>query len=387
MAEKGIVQQFRSFGYEPPKSQNDIRDLIVRAQKEGHKFRHDAPPQKVHILEKRDGEGNDVGGGAGIGNVPGYLDTHGTIMTDTCYDACIPDLIQKGFLCDSHGAAYNYAYANSSVIGYFDKAKGGSTGLEIEWTFHSAQANPKAQENRFQLLEREQAGKTCGMSIGFMFGNPITGARGWTFSPDEDQPEGIDYIVITPQHYETEIYKWSKPQFAAQNLARAQSMWCVIILLNCWVFEVSTTLIPSNEASDVQQTRDNRGRFVPKVTTGIRARLERLSLDSLSQINDTITMAQKTEVRAGAKLSKDSHEALSAHLDKLDDKLDKMEDHHDDGLKLTRDLKKDSKEMRKRIDDMRKRDDDDDDKKDDDKKDDDKRSAIDAIINKLEGLK
>lgn len=387
MAEKGIVQQFRSFGYDVPKSQKDIRELIIRSQKEGHKFRHDAPPQKIHVLDKRDDAGNDVGGGTGIGNVPGYLDTHGTIMTDTCYDDCIPDLVTKGFLCDSHGAAYDYSYANSSVIGYFNSAEGGSDGLKIEWTFHSAQANPKAQENRFQLLEREQAGKTCGMSIGFMFGNPITGARGWTFSPDEIQPEGIDYIVITPQHYDTEILKWSKPQYASQNLARAQGMWCVIILLRCWVFEVSTTLIPSNEASDVQQTRDSRGRFIPKVSTDIRARLERLSLTALSQITDIFTMAQ-TQIRAGAKLSKESYDALSGHLDKMDEHLDSMQDHHEDGLKRVKDAKRDARDARKALDAMRKRDDDDD-KRDEDDDDDkkDKRTAIDSIINKLEGLK
>lgn len=280
------------------------------------------------IKEKRDTKGNDVGGGAGYGNTLFYLDTHGTIMAPGCYEDSLEDLVNKGFLPDAHGAAYNYNYPNKAVMGYFDSAREDANGLWVEWTFHS---DEHSQDLRNKLAEREAAGKTCGMSIGFMVGNGISCPKGWTYAQDEVQPEDIDYIRIEAKDFSTQIPRWSTAQTMALNMERASDMWCVYILLRITVSEVSPTLVPANEASLIEEIRSTK---VSKPA----ARKTRAS--KTSQLNQLFTMAleQRDDTRDDA--AREAHEKMARALKRAKESHDDTRDALDEAAKHARTLKR-----------------------------------------------
>ena len=295
----------------------------------------------------------------GYGNVKGYLDTHGTIMFGQCYAEGIPALLERGFVPDAHGAAYGYNYPNAAVVGYFTNAIDDENGLWLEAVWHT---DEKSQALRTKLLERQGAGKTSGLSIGFFIGDSI-----------HDPVMGVDYIRIMPNDYITEIPKYSKPEYVSANLERAKGLPCVDILLRVTVFECSPTLIPSNEASMISQVR-GAGKKVRYQARGRKNKIqtennEAVNKQSLSiYTNDNTTMGfHHNDDDDDMRLKRKLDDADEVH-DKLVKAMKRGAEHHDECRDALSDAMKHARKLAKHLDDIRdaRKNDDDDDKRDDD---------------------
>ena len=285
---------------------------------------------------------NDMPGGwSGYGNVKGYLDTHGTIMFGQCYSAGIPALLEKGFVPDAHGAAYDYHYPNAAVVGYFTNAVDDETGLWLEALWHS---DEKSQRLRTKMLERQGAGKSSGLSIGFFVGDSIN-----------DPVPGVDYIRIMPQDYATEIPKYSKPEFVSHNLERAKGLYCVDILLRVTVFECSPTLIPSNEASTMAEVRGRKSTKSRKQTTKEAPKVSKRAAVVARPIQETTirenTMAMHRDDEA-RELAKKLDDAAEYH-EKMTKALKRAAEHHDEGREACAEALKHARKLAKIHDDIR----------------------------------
>jgi hypothetical protein len=313
-------------------------------------------------------EDGDAGGFAAYGNVKGYLDSHGTIMWHGCYLKGIPALLKKGFVPDTHGAASWYTPTHKELIGFFTDVREDSVGLYVECQFHDTEFG---QTVRTQLLERQAAGKDSGMSIGFMIN---------------------DYVRILPQDYATEIPKYSAPEHLEHNLARAAQFSYVDICTEIEVYEVSLTVVPSNEISLVTEVRSGKGgqptiharsKDFPKFSRSVSDLLARVGSmdaatrhalsvnlkDSLPILQEITSMAEK--VRAGKGLSKEDLAKCESAKEQLDDltrvhrDLEKhntraaelakdLADHHEDAAKYHRDAKKLAKTLAQHLDSLAK---------------------------------
>lgn len=242
------------------------------------------------------------GVGSGCGNVKGYLDSYGTMTTNGAFEETIEFLMQTGFLADGHGAAYGYRYPTGAEIGIFTDVKEDAEGLQLTWEYHD---DPHSQTVRQKTEKRLKNGKTCGMSIGFYVGDGINPPCGWVYSPDEDQPDNIDYICVTPQYYDEVVPLYSLPEYGKENLIRAQQFYAVYILLRVHVFEVSQTEIPANEVSLIAEVRHK--------TKTIMAKREEDSRDAKL---DAARDAHEDAMRAFKK-AKESHEDHADHLDSM----------------------------------------------------------------------
>ena len=284
------------------------------------------------------------------GNVKGYIDSHGTLMANGSYMKSIPGFLKKSFSLDTHSAQAGYVPTLHNTLGFFVEAVEDAYGLYLVGQFHST---PFAQNIRQQLLERQAQGLSTGMSIGFDY-----------------DPENC--IRIFPSEYETELPKWSQPQFLADNLERANKLPYVDIVLEVELVECSVTVIPSNEPS-----------LISEIRTGTCI----LEKDDNNYTKSDLIFNNKKnmeDIRVAKKLGKASHEELSKHLDNLDDSHEKLGDHIKDATEEHRKLGKMCRDMRKKLDSFHK--DDDDDKRDDKHEDDDKRSLSD-LYTLLEEIK
>lgn len=198
------------------------------------------------------------GGGAGCGNTTGYLDSWGTMILPGGFKDTIASLLKKGFLCDGHGHATN-GYTEESDLGLFTNVSEDEEGLQVEWAYHPKQ---KAQDARTTLEHRLSHEKDSGLSIGFFVGDGRNQPVGWEYNPDEEQPEGIDYICVSAVHIKEVIIAVSKPEFLADNLERAIAIaerpWGnnIYLFTRVYVFEVSQTLVPANEVSLIAEVRN-----------------------------------------------------------------------------------------------------------------------------------
>jgi hypothetical protein len=226
-------------------------------------------------------------------------------------------------------------------------------------------------------MERLEAGKTCGNSIGFAI---------------------RDFFTIMPKDYATEIPKYSLPEFVQQNLERAQQMYCVDICTEIEVFESSLTLIPSNEVSLVEEMRGRgKGKSKTLVTPsgdlffrtkafkdfsndfdGMLKRIEAMEIAERSAlaaeiptlnspfIKDIIIMATETRKKPDeddddSKLDMDSVKdcrddvkraltKLAKHHEDMGEMHRDLMEKHEDGAKLHRDAKKALDKLSKTLD-------------------------------------
>jgi hypothetical protein len=225
-----------------------------------------APDVKVRDVSK------DLpnGGGSGCGNVTGYLDSWGTMTLPNSFAESIEFLDESGFLCDGHGRATN-GYTENSDLGLFTKVFEDAEGLQIAWAYHP---KPHSQDARTTLQHRKDNNKKSGLSIGFFVGDGRTAPVGWTYDPDEDKPDGIDYIEVRAQHFEEVLLEVSKPEYLKDNLARAANLNCIYLFCNVHVFEVSQTLVPANEVSLIAEVRTNSKPNTKKTMATTRAKRE-----------------------------------------------------------------------------------------------------------------
>lgn len=276
-------------------------------------FRDFAPRIQVRAVS----DDTPNGGGSGCGNVTGYLDSWGTMVLPGAFEECIPFLNESGFLCDGHGHSTN-GYTEESNLGFFNAVSEDEEGLQLGWLYHSKQC---AQDARTTLAERLANGKTSGLSIGFFVGDGRTSPKGWTYDPDEDMPEGTDYICVYAQHFEEVLIEVSKPEFLKDNLARAANCTSIYLFLRVHVFEVSQTLVPANEVSLIAEVRNSNSH--KSKTTMATTRAKREDDDDDSKRDDAIQGIKRTH-RAMKNEHREYTRAMSEHLDNLEKYHDKL---------------------------------------------------------------
>lgn len=268
------------------------------------------------------------GGGSGCGNVTGYLDSWGTMTLPGAFEDTLDFILESGFLCDGHGHA-TMGYTEGSNLGFFTKATEDEEGLQLEWAYHSKM---HSQDARTTLAERLGANKTSGLSIGFFVGDGRTEPTGWTYDPDEDMPEGIDYICVYAKYFDEVLKKVSKPEYYQDNLDRCANQASIYLFLRVHVFEVSQTLIPANEVSLIAEVRSTK----PKKTMALNRAKREDDDDDDSSRDDAIQAvkrtfrAMKNEHKEYSRAMKDHHSDMAKHLDKLARRDDDDDDDDED---------------------------------------------------------
>lgn len=260
---------------------------------------------------------------SGYANTKYNVDSHGTLMLDGCYLNSIPSFLLNNCAPDTHGVSDNCTPTYHNILGYYTQAVEDDYGLWVEGNFHS---DPKSQAARQKMLERQAAGISNGMSIGF------------------EIPAGTD-IWIYQKDYDIELPKYIPSNKLAQVLEQVADLPCVRLLTEVIVTEVSPTVIPSNIQSVMEEVRFEKMEHNYTKNSEVK-------LTKKTELN-----GKNMEIRVAKKLSKDTYDKLSAHLDKLDgmhdDHMDKLSDHMDDlkkSMKDAKDMKKSMKEMRDTID-------------------------------------
>ncbi len=269
------------------------------------------------------------GGGAGCGNVTGYLDSWGTMLLPGAFKQTLSFLNENGFLCDGHGRATN-GYTEGSDLGLFTKVFEDEEGLQIEWSYHPKQ---KSQDARTTLQHRLDKKKKSGLSIGFFVGDGRNAPTGWEYDPDGEMPKGIDYISVQPIHIKEVLIEVSKPEYLKDNLTRAESCpWGIYLFLNVHVFEVSQTLVPANEVSLIAEVRstNSKTKSIKKMAT--RAKPEPEEDDDEPTQDDNLQAAtrayraMKNEHREHDRTMREHLSAMEGHLAKLSGKTDAEEE-------------------------------------------------------------
>lgn len=93
----------------------------------------------------------------------GQLDTYRTVFAPGCARGCIDDFVANGAFLASHDA-------DDLAIGFVRSATDTPCGLEVELEYHST---PAAADARTVAMERIDAGRTVGLSIGFKIGSYV----------------------------------------------------------------------------------------------------------------------------------------------------------------------------------------------------------------------
>lgn len=295
------------------------------------------------------------GGGAGCGNVTGYLDSWGTMILPGAFTDTISFLDRFGFLCDGHGHATN-GYTEEANLGFFTKVSEDEEGLQLEWNYHSKQ---KAQDARTTLSERLDAGKSSGLSIGFFVGDGRNQPVGWEYDPDKEMPEGIDYIIVNAVHVKEVILEVSKPEFLKDNLERAitiaERSWanCIYLFTRVHVFETSQTLVPANEVSLIAEVRNKPKSKTTMALTKAKAKPEPEEDDEPNQ-DDTLQAFQRTyramknEHREHDKSMREHLSTMEGHLAKLSGKKGEEEPEEDEPEEKPKKKKGDEPEEKSR---------------------------------------
>jgi hypothetical protein len=275
---------------------------------------------RIHIRTKDDGA--EYGGGAGCGNVSGYLDSWGTMTLPGSFEETAAYTLKYGFLCDGHGRATN-GYTEESNLGLFTKVYEDEEGFQLEWAYDPKQ---KAQDARNTLAMRLSYEKTSGLSIGFFVGDGLTAPTGWTYDPDEDMPDGIDYICVMAQYFEEVLIKVSKPEYLKQNLERAKGQYCIYLFCRVHVFETSQTLVPANEVSLIAEVRDNSKQFMSTTRAKPEEDDDGPNQDDTMQSLSRCLRALTNEHREHDRITRDLHKEAAGHLAKLSGKSDEEDE-------------------------------------------------------------
>lgn len=244
----------------------------------------------------------DPGGFSGYANVKGYLDSYGTIMADGCYMQSIANLLRTGFVPDTHGVGAGFFGSPTptlkNTLGFFKDAKEDEYGLWVDAVFYKTRA---AQEARMQCKQRLDANCCMGISIGF---------------------EILQYEVIKPEQYETELPKYIRAEYLEECMQRAYEWTDIWIIKKMNVFEASLTVIPANEMSQVLEVRSAASGGALATSTKFR-RTNSMPTQTKKELQQQIEelriqIEQLSEQRAGAKLSKSSKETLEAIYSDVD---------------------------------------------------------------------
>lgn len=169
---------------------------------------------------------------SGYANTFGYLDAnYGGINVPGCFTQSIPEFLVNGFVPDSHGAAEGFEYTILGTYGYPTLCREDERGLYFEGEFHG---DAESQIVRQRMQERAQAGKSVGMSIGWVTEQSFR---------------------IFPKDYATQLPKYLADEFKADGLAEAQNWPSILIRQQCNLIECSLTLTPANTASLVTEVQ------------------------------------------------------------------------------------------------------------------------------------
>lgn len=98
------------------------------------------------------------GGFTGYASVFGNVDSYGDVVMPGAYAESIPVFLRDGFIAIGHDWG-------SLAVGYATEAVEDSYGLKLTTAFHSTK---EAQDARTVIRERSAAGKSTGLSIGYM---------------------------------------------------------------------------------------------------------------------------------------------------------------------------------------------------------------------------
>jgi phage head maturation protease len=99
----------------------------------------------------------------GMALMYGRMDTYSSVFAPGSATSCLPDFVANGAFLGNHDA-------DDLAIGYIKSAVDNGNGIEVEVDYHTT---GDAQDARTVAIERLQAGKKVGLSIGFTVGDYI----------------------------------------------------------------------------------------------------------------------------------------------------------------------------------------------------------------------
>jgi len=146
---------------------------------------------------------SDTGVAVGKPAVMGNCDRGGDVIMPGAFSKPVLDaFVANGFVSLGHDWAEN-------PIGYVTKCEDAGTSLVAEWVYHSTD---DAQEARTVAMERQAAGKSVGLSVGFqpdwskvvMFDN---GEKLWAWALGE----GYDPMLLDPGIKDRTTCCWAMP--------------------------------------------------------------------------------------------------------------------------------------------------------------------------------
>lgn len=178
---------------------------------------------------------NGRGTWSGYANTFGFLDSnYGGINIPGCFTQSLPSFLQNGFVPDSHSAANNYEYTILGTYGYPTLCREDAKGLYFEGEFHG---DSEAQVVRQRMQERQAAGLSVGMSIG------------WSTEKS---------FRIYPKDYQTELPKYLSAEEQQAGLKEALNWPSILIRQQNNLIETSLTLTPANTQSLVTEVQSKQ---------------------------------------------------------------------------------------------------------------------------------
>jgi HK97 family phage prohead protease len=171
----------------------------------------------------------------GPGSLEGYvsvfrtIDEGGDLLLPGCYKSALPEFLSSGFSAESHD------WSMSGMIGFPSSAKDDGYGLFVKTIFHSTS---DAQNVRQKVSERLAAGKSVGLSIGYLAGTPI---------------------FIQPKDYRSQLPKYLSSEFLEEDMAKAANFPRIRVLPQILELkECSVVTSPMNRRAVVAGVKSQR---------------------------------------------------------------------------------------------------------------------------------
>jgi phage head maturation protease len=166
----------------------------------------------------------------GMALMYGRMDTYQTVFAPGSATSCLPDFVANGAFLGNHDA-------DDLAIGYIKSAVDNGNGIEVEVDYHTT---GDAQDARTVAIERLQAGKKVGLSIGFTVGDYIQ------FENGEALLLGAQNLGMDMNLFDMEsIRKCTRSCYLLTRLAKMYE-----------VSQVNFPAVPDSEATSVRNNND-----------------------------------------------------------------------------------------------------------------------------------